>query len=77
MTVRAIAARVLLGELARRGIPASTALSGTTGEGMDFSAEPHIDGELFDDLLVRAVTLTGDPAFGLTWCRRESRSAEF
>lgn len=61
--------RVLLSDLARRGIPASTALSGTALEGVDFSTSARIDDELFDDLLVRAVTLTGDPAFGLTWAR--------
>jgi AraC-like DNA-binding protein len=69
MTVRSIAVRVLLSDLAKRGIPASTALSGTTLEALDFSAEGRVDAELFDDLLLRAVTLTGDPAFGLTWAR--------
>jgi AraC-like DNA-binding protein len=69
MTVTSIAVRVLLSDLANRGIPASTALSGTAIEGSECSHEARIDGELFDDLLVRAMTLTGDPAFGLTWAR--------
>jgi AraC-like DNA-binding protein len=69
MTVSTTTVRVLLSDLAKRGIPASAALSGTTIEGVDLSVQARIDGELFDDLLVRAVTLTGDPAFGLTWAR--------
>jgi AraC-like DNA-binding protein len=69
MPVRANAVRVLLGDLAKRGISASSALSGTALDGMDFSSEARVDGDLFDDLLVRAVALTGDPAFGLTWAR--------
>jgi AraC-like DNA-binding protein len=69
MTVRSIAVRVLLSDLAKRGIPVSTALSGTALEGLDLSAEGRVDADLFDDLLARAVTLTGDPAFGLTWAR--------
>jgi AraC-like DNA-binding protein len=68
MTV-ASSVRVLLSDLARRGIPASIALSGTTLEGTDLSPGTRIDGELFDDLLARAVSLTGDPAFGLRLAR--------
>jgi AraC-like DNA-binding protein len=72
MTVTATSVRALLSDLARRGIPAATALSGmalsgATLDDVNFSVEARMDGELFDDLLVRAVTLTGDPAFGLTW----------
>lgn len=69
MTVTSSTVRALLFDLAKRGIPASTALSGTTLESSELSSEDRIDGELFDDLLVRAVTLTGDPAFGLTWAK--------
>jgi AraC-like DNA-binding protein len=65
----AFTVRVLLSDLARRGIPTSTALSGTALEGLDFSTEARIDDELFDDLLERAASLAGDPAFGLTWAR--------
>ncbi|WP_394846330.1 helix-turn-helix domain-containing protein [Pendulispora brunnea] len=72
MRVTSIAARVLLSELAKRGIPPCTALSGMRMEGIDFSTETYIDGELFEDLLVRAVTLTGDSAFGLTWAKSMS-----
>ncbi len=61
--------KLLINELSRRGVPPAAFLpTGSSHDGAG-SSEAAPKAHSFDDLLVRAVAMTGDDAFGLTWAR--------